>query len=126
MLSDEQREQFDRTGLLRLPAAPPLTEVAAMRNRFWEFLSAQHGIDKDRAGTWTVERPPHLQALKRSGVFAPMGGTTVRQALDDLLGPGIMAGTEHLGIAAGELPGSGRALERALGGLARGLLRPRP
>jgi hypothetical protein len=59
-----------------------------MRNRFCVLLSAQHGIDKDWVGTWTVERPPHLQALKRSGVFAPMGGTTVRQALNDLLGPG--------------------------------------
>jgi hypothetical protein len=86
MLSGSEREEFERLGLLRLPAAIPNAEVAAMRDRFWEFLSVEHGIERDRSDTWTVERPRNLQALKRSGAFNPMASDQVRRALDDLLG----------------------------------------
>jgi hypothetical protein len=86
MLTQNEREQFERLGLLRLPAAIPRAETATMRDRFWEFLSTKHGIARDRPDTWAVERPRHLQALKRSGAFNPMATGDVRHALDDLLG----------------------------------------
>jgi hypothetical protein len=88
MLTPQQREEFDRRGLVRLPGAVPVDAVAAMRDRFWAFLLAEHRIDRDRVETWTTERPRRLQALRRSGAFAPMASDQVRGALDDLLGAG--------------------------------------
>jgi hypothetical protein len=86
MLSPGDLAEFERSGLLRLPAAIPDAEVTTMRDRFWEFLSAEHGIAPDRPDTWTIERPRRLQVLRRSGAFNPMATGTVRDALDDLLG----------------------------------------
>ncbi|MDG4825653.1 phytanoyl-CoA dioxygenase family protein [Asanoa sp. WMMD1127] len=86
MLSSPQRAAFALHGLLRLPAALPDPDVAAMRDRFWSFLTAEHGLRPDDPVTWTVEHPRHLQALRRSGAFAPLGGAQVVGALDDLLG----------------------------------------
>lgn len=86
MLSWSQRDEFDRLGLVRLPAVIPPTEITVMRDRFWELLTAQHGIERDRPETWTIERPRRLQILRRSGAFNPMATDGVRRALDDLLG----------------------------------------
>lgn len=86
MLSPDQRETFNRSGLLKIESAVPPVDLATMRDRFWDHLSRKHGIDPDRADTWTVQRPRHLQALKRSGAFNLMATGQVREALDDLLG----------------------------------------
>jgi hypothetical protein len=86
MLTPSERAEFERSGLLRLPAAIPDAEVATMRGRFWEFLSTAHGIAPDRPDTWTVEPPRRLQPLRRSGAFDPMATARVRDALDELLG----------------------------------------
>lgn len=86
MLSPSDRDEFERSGLLRLPGAIPQTDVATMYDRFWAFLSTAHGIERERPDTWTVGSPRHLQALKKSGAFALMATDKVRHALDDLLG----------------------------------------
>jgi phytanoyl-CoA dioxygenase PhyH len=86
MLVADQVAEFERHGLLKVESAVPPGVVDAMRDRFWDHLSREHGIDPDRSDTWTVERPRHLQALKRSGAFNAMASATVCAALDDLLG----------------------------------------
>lgn len=86
MLSRSERQEFERSGLLRLPEAVPRAAVAAMHDRFWAVLATAHGIARDRPETWTIESPRHLQQLKRSGAFNAMATGTVCDALDDLLG----------------------------------------
>ncbi|HEX6686667.1 MAG TPA: phytanoyl-CoA dioxygenase family protein [Candidatus Limnocylindrales bacterium] len=86
MLSPSQRETFNRSGLLKVESAVPPAAIATMRDRFWDHLSREHGIDPDRVDTWTVERPRHLQALKRSRAFNLMATREVCGSLDDLLG----------------------------------------
>ena len=88
VLSPDATAEFERTGLLRLPAAVPAAAVADMRDRFWAVLTAEHGIEPDRPDTWTVEHPRHLQGLKRAGAFNPMATGMVLEALDVLLGAG--------------------------------------
>jgi hypothetical protein len=108
MLSPEQRAEFDRLGLLRLPAVIPAAAVSLMRDRFWDHLSARHGIDRDRAETWTVEHPRHLQSLRRSGAFAAMASDGVRRALHDLLGPGCWQPPRAWGLPLVTFPVAGR------------------
>ena len=79
MLTPQQREQFEHRGLVRLPAAVGGEAVAAMRNRFWAYLS-ERGIDRDDTGTWPSETPRRLQALRRAGTFAGMGGDPAADA----------------------------------------------
>jgi hypothetical protein len=98
MLSQTQLAEFARSGLLRLPGAIPGAEVATMRDRFWEVLSSKHGIARDRAETWTIEHPRHLQVLKRSGAFNLMATGAVRAALDDLLGASVWVEPQTWGL----------------------------
>jgi hypothetical protein len=88
MVSPAERADFDRLGLLRLPAAVPAPAVDAMRDRMWAFLAAEQGIDPVRRETWPPGPARRLQALRKSGAFAPMASAAVLAALDDLLGAG--------------------------------------
>ena len=87
MLSPQQRDEFERHGLLRLPGAVPASAVTAMRDRLWAFLSAEHAVAHDRPEKWTTGPVRRMQALRRKGAFAPMASDQVRRGLDDLLGP---------------------------------------
>lgn len=86
MLSNAQRQQFDRLGIVRLRQAIALPDVATMCNQVWGFLSSKYEIKRDDPKTWTLEKPWHFQTLSRSGVFNPMGSSAVSTALDELLG----------------------------------------
>lgn len=86
MLTQEQRDEFTRTGLVRIPGAVPEFDVAYMRARIWEHLHHTYGIHEDRTDTWTVERPAQLKALRRSEHFAKVGASAIPAALDDLMG----------------------------------------
>jgi hypothetical protein len=110
VLSPRDRDEFQRTGLLRLPQAVPAADVAAMRDRFWEFLGARFGMAPDRPETWATGTPRHLQALRRSGAFAAMAAPAVRSALDDLLGPGGWAPPQAWGLPLVTFPGAAWAV----------------
>lgn len=88
MLTLDQRSEFDRLGIVRLPDVIPSADVGRMRERLWTALSRQHGLRRDEPETWHVSRPAHFQAWVRSGAFAPMAFGPVCEALDDLCGEG--------------------------------------
>lgn len=98
MLSADQREEFVRRGLVRLPGAVPADAVTAMRERFWAFLSGERGIHRADRSTWPGGTPRRLQALRRAGAFAAMGSEQVRSAVDDLLGPNGWRQPKHWGL----------------------------
>jgi hypothetical protein len=86
MLSSAQRDEFDRRGLLRLPATIPPAEVTAMRQRLWQHLLDTHGMDQDRPETWTVHMPAQFQKLTGTGAFDAMATGRLCAVIDDLLG----------------------------------------
>lgn len=87
MLSQDEVQQFDRWGLIRLPAAICAEDVAAMRERIWSFLRERNGIERADAGSWPVGSVAQFQRLARSGELDPIGtSTAVSAALDDLFG----------------------------------------
>ncbi|MEV0715995.1 phytanoyl-CoA dioxygenase family protein [Asanoa sp. NPDC050611] len=99
--------QFDQDGLLLLPGAVPAVDVVAMRARFWAFLAAEHGIREHDEGSWTVERPRRLQALRRSRAFAAMASDQVVDGLDALLGAGAWRRPAAWGLPLVTFPSQG-------------------
>jgi len=97
MLSSAQRVEFDCRGLLRLPAAIPVAEVAAMRQRLWEHLLDAHAIEPGRPETWTVHLPAQFQKLTATGAFDAMAAGPLCAAIDHLLGPGRWKRPPHWG-----------------------------
>jgi ectoine hydroxylase-related dioxygenase (phytanoyl-CoA dioxygenase family) len=109
MLSSAQRDEFDRRGILRLPATIPPTEVTAMRQRLWQHLLGTHGIHPDRPETWTVQWPAQFQKLTGTGAFDAMAASQLCAVIDDLLGPGRWQRPAHWGRPLVTFPRPGTA-----------------
>ena len=86
MIFTNQRDEFDRRGLLQLSAAVSAGAAKQMRQRLWQHLEHAEGALPDRPETWRVVAPAHFQALTRSGAFAAMASATLLTAIDGLLG----------------------------------------
>jgi hypothetical protein len=97
MLSLAQRDEFDRRGVLRLPAVIPAAEVTAMRQRLWDDLRDRHAIQQDRPETWTVHMPAQFQKLTGTGAFDALAASDLCAAIDDLLGAGHWQRPAHWG-----------------------------
>ncbi|WP_158291034.1 phytanoyl-CoA dioxygenase family protein [Kribbella antiqua] len=93
MLSPAQREKFERTGLLHLPAAIPAADVNVMCDLIWEHVRAEHQIERTDPTTWVIEeRLSGLQKVARRGEFERIGSPAVRSMLDGLLGQWTVPG----------------------------------
>jgi hypothetical protein len=109
MLSSAQRDEFDRRGILRLPATIPPAEVTAMRQRVWEHLLGTHAIHPDHPETWTVRAPAHFQKLTGTGAFDAMATGQLCAVIDGLLGAGRWQRPAHWGRPLVTFPCSGTA-----------------
>jgi hypothetical protein len=88
MITDDQRLEFERTGLLRLPGAVEADSAAGMVDRIWDHLAAKHSVDRDRPDSWTIRAPHGLRPVTAAREFQALGSPTVRAAAEDLLGAG--------------------------------------
>lgn len=87
LLSASQYEEFERTGLLRLPGAIPRPDAALMCDRIWDHLLAERGISRTDRATWPGDgRLTGLQSIRRDEALDRIGSPVLRAALDDLLG----------------------------------------
>ena len=84
MLTQDQRAEFDRTGILKLEGVFDANAGARMRAVLWEDLAARYGMREDDQDTWTP--PSGFKKLKKHAAFAPILGDVVCGAFDDLLG----------------------------------------
>lgn len=87
-LTTDQRAQFERTGLLRLPGFFPRSIFAPMADAVWAELGARFGILRDDAATWTVTRPFQLGPLVARGAFEALGTPELGDLADELMGAG--------------------------------------
>jgi hypothetical protein len=87
-LTLEQRQTFDRVGVLRLPGFYPAADIAGMADRLWSDLERRYGVLRKRPATWTVVRPAQFQAVERAGAFAALGSQPLFDLADILLGAG--------------------------------------
>lgn len=97
MLTVEQRDEFSRAGILRLPGAIGSREAAAMRDSVWKALQRRHNVRRDAPETWQAARITGTHDLPKSETFAQIGSPAIRAALDDLLGRGNWQSPERWG-----------------------------
>ncbi|WP_433160568.1 phytanoyl-CoA dioxygenase family protein [Kribbella sp. CA-247076] len=87
MLTAAQRDEFERTGLLRVAGAVPPADAEAMCDRIWAHVGAAHGIARSDPATWLIEeRLAGLRTVAGCREFARIGCPPVRSALDGLMG----------------------------------------
>jgi hypothetical protein len=110
-LSERQRADFERDGVVRLPGAFSATDAAHMREQVWNALREEYGIQPDEPATWTIGQPTGFQALTRSGAFDALGGPVLAGALDDLLGKGGWKAPKHWGSPLLRFPVGGSSWE---------------
>ncbi|MEQ4206985.1 hypothetical protein [Actinopolymorpha sp. B9G3] len=94
-LTQDQVDEFDRWGLLRLPDAIPHDDATSMGDLVWRQLSTEHGIERDRPDTWTVERPLGFKPLAQSETFRRTGAAPIAGAADALMGKGSWEPAKH-------------------------------
>jgi hypothetical protein len=80
---DETLAHFRQRGWMRVPQAFTAEEASAMREVVWRAL-ADAGIQRALPSTWKIERPSHLQRLKRDPVFQAVGSVRLRAAIDEI------------------------------------------
>lgn len=94
-LTQEQRAEFRRAGMLHIPAHFDHRTMADMTDKVWADLGKRFGIIREDRNTWTTERPAQYQALVRSGTFRALEPGFAAIA-DALLGKGSWE-RPHLG-----------------------------
>jgi ectoine hydroxylase-related dioxygenase (phytanoyl-CoA dioxygenase family) len=102
-LTPEQAEAYATEGVVRLPAAIPPDDIAAMLTVLWRRLEARHGAARDRPETWTIAHPAQLTS--NVDQFAAMASPTVLAVLDQLLGEGGWQTPPRWGLPLVTLPG---------------------
>ena len=97
MLTPQQREEFDRLGIVRVPGAIASRDAATMCDRVWETLGRRFKIRRDDPDTWGARRVAGFHDLPKSENFEQIGSPAVREALDNLLGEGNWQRPERWG-----------------------------
>jgi hypothetical protein len=112
MLTDEQRDEFDRCGIIRMPGAIAKSSVEEMLGIVWKSLRDRYHIHRGVAETWPEPRsrsdggPQQIGGAHRflgthhvpkSVTFEQVGNAAVCGAVDDLLGAGNWQRPERWG-----------------------------
>jgi ectoine hydroxylase-related dioxygenase (phytanoyl-CoA dioxygenase family) len=97
MLTTEQRDEFARDGILRLPGAIPPKAAATMCDVVWDALRRHYGVRRDAPDTWNKKRIAGTHDLPKAATFAQVASPAVREALNDLYGRGNWQAPERWG-----------------------------
>lgn len=86
MLTQQQRDEFAATGLLRVSRAIPADEASRMADRIRDYLATPESIERNSRQAWLAERPHGFRPLQRAGTFDGVGRGSIPTALDELFG----------------------------------------
>ena len=88
MLTTEQRDEFERLGIMRLPGAIARADAEAMCDRVWQALGKRYGLRRGSPATWNQQYLLGTHHLPKSETFPEIGSPAIRSALGDLFGSG--------------------------------------
>jgi hypothetical protein len=84
MLTPEQREEFDRSGIARLPGAVAQEVVQEMCASVWDTVERRAEVRRNDPGTWKAQRMTGFKDLPESLNFPRIASPAVCEALDSL------------------------------------------
>lgn len=87
MLSQQERDEFEAQGLIRIPQAISAGEATRMAGLIRDHLSTPESARRNSEQALPAERPTGLEPLTRSGAFDAVDSGRVPIALDELYGP---------------------------------------
>lgn len=105
-LTSEQREVFDRDGMLRVPGFCSPKTLAPMIDALWEDMRRRFSIQRDQLETWKDARPAQFQRLVASGAFDALGRHFAAVA-DAFVGKGEWTVPPHFGFPLVTFPTGG-------------------
>jgi hypothetical protein len=88
-LTSEQRDAFDRRGVVSVPGFYAREAIDAMADRVWADIERRFGYRRDQPQTWRGKHPGHFQALKKSGAFSALRSPELVALADATLGAWI-------------------------------------
>jgi hypothetical protein len=88
VLTVEQREEFDRSGIIRLRGAIAPKHVKEMCDWVWTAVERRTKVRRDAPRTWKAQRVMGTQALPKAATFDQIASPEVCDALDNLFGSG--------------------------------------
>lgn len=97
MITPEQRDEFERVGIVRLPGAIASRDAVEMCNCVWSALQKRYHARRNAPDTWNAQRITGTHDLPKSATFAQVGSPAIREALDVLLGRGNWEPPERWG-----------------------------
>ena len=86
MLTAEQREEFNRSGIVRLRGAVAQEVVKEMRDCVWDAVEGRGEVRRDDPRTWKAQRTTGLHDLPESLSFQRIASPSLCDALDTLFG----------------------------------------
>jgi len=98
MFTPQQREEFDRSGIVCVPGAIASRDVAKMCDRVWNTLGRRFKTRRDAPSTWECSAgKPDCHDLPKAEHFTEIGSPAICEALDNLLGDGNWQRPERWG-----------------------------
>lgn len=97
MLTEQQRADFERDGIVKLERVFPENAAVAMRGVFWREMLNRYGVQREDPSTWDLHAPTGLKSTKKSRAFDPIFGPALRGALDDIFGDTGWREPKHMG-----------------------------
>lgn len=96
-LTPQQREIFDRDGMLRVPGFCSPTTLAPMVDALWEDMRRRFSLHRGQPETWKDARPAQFQRLVATGAFDALG-PYVTDVADIFVGSGEWTVPPHFGF----------------------------
>jgi hypothetical protein len=106
MLTPQQRDEFLRCGVLRIPGAVPSRDADAMCDSVWNVLRARYGTRRDDPKTWKAQRIAGTKDRPKSMTFEQIANPALRAVFDDLLGSAAWERAEDWGSLLVSFPGA--------------------
>lgn len=106
MLTPDQVDEFQRSGIVRVPGAISRHVADAMCDSVWKMLARRYRIRRDDPATWKAQRIAGTKDRPRSITFEQVTSSAVRAMFSQLMAPAQWDCDQHWGSLLVSFPGA--------------------